>query len=198
MHERFGGILILSVFLGLLLGFAPRPAYACSCAGGTGPVPDQVRAELQSSSMVFSGRVVGIEDRQSGVSVLGFLFGGATYGRAVTFEVAAVWKGTPRSRVVVHTGWGGGDCGVGFQVGESYLVYAGEAQDELRTSICTRTADLTYAQADLAVLGPGTVPSPSLSPWLWVAVTCLGPLLVLLGVGLFVFVRRRRRARLLA
>jgi hypothetical protein len=99
--------------------------------------------------------------------------------------------------VVVYTGWGGGDCGYEFQVGSSYLVYAG-GQTDLGTSICSRTADLGHAQADLAVLGPGTVPPPSPSPWFWTALTCLGPLLVGIAVGLFLFVRRRRRARRLA
>ena len=196
MQRRFGGILIPSVFLGLLLGFAPTPAHACSCMGGVGPVADQVQAAVQGSKMVFSGRVVSIEDRQSGLTVFGF--GSAPYGRAVTFAVNTVWKGTPRARVVVYTGWGGGDCGVGFQVGSSYLVYAGGSPDDLSTSICTRTSSLSNAQADLAALGPGAAPAPALNPWLWTAVTCLGPLLVLIGVGLFRFMRRRRHARRLA
>jgi len=49
---------------------------------------------------------------------------------------------------------GGGDCGIDFQVGETYLVYAGDDEEtgRLQTSICYRTRRLTDAGADLAYL----------------------------------------------
>jgi hypothetical protein len=48
----------------------------------------------------------------------------------------------------------GGDCGVDFQVGETYLVYALEDEDSgrLETSICMRTRRLSEESGDLAFL----------------------------------------------
>jgi hypothetical protein len=49
---------------------------------------------------------------------------------------------------------GGSDCGIDFQVGETYLVYAGDDEEtgRLQTSICYRTRRLTDAGNDLAYL----------------------------------------------
>jgi hypothetical protein len=49
---------------------------------------------------------------------------------------------------------GQGDCGIDFQVGETYLVYAGndEESGKLETSICYRTKRLSDAGGDLAYL----------------------------------------------
>jgi len=55
----------------------------------------------------------------------------------------------------VLTVWTGrGDCGIDFQAGETYLVYAGNDEEtgKLETSICYRTKRLTDAGADLAYL----------------------------------------------
>ncbi|HEU5020438.1 MAG TPA: carboxypeptidase-like regulatory domain-containing protein, partial [Bryobacteraceae bacterium] len=47
-----------------------------------------------------------------------------------------------------------GDCGVDFQVGETYLVYAREDEDsgKLETSVCMRTQRLSEEGGDLAFL----------------------------------------------
>jgi len=53
------------------------------------------------------------------------------------------------------TVWNGsGDCGIDFQVGEAYLVYASDDEEtgRLQTSICYRTRRLTDAGSDLAYL----------------------------------------------
>jgi len=49
---------------------------------------------------------------------------------------------------------GQGDCGIDFQPGETYLVYAGNDEEtgQLETSVCYRTKRLTDAGADLAYL----------------------------------------------
>jgi len=49
---------------------------------------------------------------------------------------------------------GSGDCGIDFQVGETYLVYATEDEDsgKLETSVCMRTRRLTEEKGDLAFL----------------------------------------------
>ena len=48
-----------------------------------------------------------------------------------------------------------GDCGISFQTGETYLVYAGddeETSDSIATDSCTRTRRLSEAGEDLAYL----------------------------------------------
>ncbi len=48
----------------------------------------------------------------------------------------------------------GGECGIDFQVGETYLVYAIEDEDsgKLETSVCMRTRRLTEEKGDLGFL----------------------------------------------
>jgi len=50
--------------------------------------------------------------------------------------------------------WTGADCGIDFQQGETYLVYADDDEEtgRLETSICYRTKRLSDAGADLAYL----------------------------------------------
>ena len=99
---------------------------------------------------------------------------GASYQR-VTLEVSAVWKGPIARETVVFTGSGGGDCGYFFEPGKEYLVYAtmpngGSPQivpaNSLTTGICSRTAPLDQAGADLAALGPGAPPTDAPLPTL--------------------------------
>jgi hypothetical protein len=61
-------------------------------------------------------------------------------------------KDEPEKELTVWTGQG--DCGIDFQVGETYLVYAGNDEEtgKLETSICYRTRRLSDAGADLAYL----------------------------------------------
>jgi hypothetical protein len=61
-------------------------------------------------------------------------------------------KPGPEKELTVWTGQG--DCGIDFQAGETYLVYAGNDEEtgKLETSICYRTKRLTDAGADLAYL----------------------------------------------
>jgi protocatechuate 3,4-dioxygenase beta subunit len=61
-------------------------------------------------------------------------------------------RGMQSADVEVITGWGGGDCGYGFKLGQRYLVYAyrEEGGKRLSTGICTRTRLLTEADDDFA------------------------------------------------
>jgi hypothetical protein len=73
----------------------------------------------------------------------------------VVFEVAEAYVGMEGrgKRVEIRTGMGGGDCGYPFQRTQSYVVYAHENEDgQLVASICSRTAAVDRAQADLAYL----------------------------------------------
>jgi hypothetical protein len=83
------------------------------------------------------------------------------HGKRVRLRVKTVFRGeigddddddAPAKTVEVWTAFG--DCGINFQVGETYLVYADddEETDLITTGACTRTRRLTDAGDDLAYL----------------------------------------------
>ena len=73
-------------------------------------------------------------------------------GRVARFRVRTLYKGEAAQSLDIWTG--GGDCGLDFQVGETYLVYAIEDEDsgKLETSVCMRTRRLSEEKGDLAYL----------------------------------------------
>src|SRR4030095_9788685 len=55
---------------------------------------------------------------------------------------------TAGQEIEIETGAGGGDCGYPFQVGTSYLVYAGHGEGQLlSTSICSTTRQASLVAA---------------------------------------------------
>lgn len=77
--------------------------------------------------------------------------------RPIRFTVSEVFKGPSgpdSSTLVVFTGQGDADCGYRFVADRTYLVYAHRhpVSGELGTGICSRTADVANAAADLAYL----------------------------------------------
>jgi hypothetical protein len=89
-------------------------------------------------------------------------------GFAYTFRVMKVWKGKTDPSIEVVTGTGKGDCGFPFKIGEIYIVYAGNVDGTLYTSLCGRTSEIEQAAGDIINL-----PEPQLiveknsqHPWL--------------------------------
>jgi hypothetical protein len=126
----------------LLLG-GPRAgaAYACSCAETRG-----VEETLEKSSVVFSGKATKVEEfspesPDSGDAVLGL--------GPVTFEVQEAWKGASGDSVVVYGQGPGISCGLDFERGETYLVYAYRIDVDLGIDYCGRTKPLSYAGSDV-------------------------------------------------
>jgi hypothetical protein len=83
------------------------------------------------------------------------------HGKRVRLRVKTVFRGeledggddhAPAKTVEVWTAFG--DCGIGFQTGETYLVYADDDEETniMTTGACTRTRRLTDAGDDLAYL----------------------------------------------
>ena len=84
------------------------------------------------------------------------------HGKRVRLRVKTVFRGelgddddddkTPAKTVEVWTAFG--DCGINFQTGETYLVYADDDEESniMTTGACTRTRRLTDAGDDLAYL----------------------------------------------
>jgi hypothetical protein len=72
--------------------------------------------------------------------------------RVVTMHVSRLYLGDAKDKVTILTGIGNGDCGVDFQTGKAYLVYADIISGYVFTSICTGTAPLEQAGAALRFL----------------------------------------------
>ena len=129
------------VFLALLLGFSlvavgARPAYACSCAGTW-----DTDEEFQRSTAVFAGEVV--EVGELSVERAGPTDPGMPLLAPVTFDVEEAWKGVAGDSVVVHGQGPGPSCGLDFERGETYLVFAGRSGEgengPLQTGLCSST-----------------------------------------------------------
>ena len=93
------------------------------------------------SGVVFSGQVIKIKKVKVKLPR-----GYDWQNYRVTFKVDRYWKGINSSEVVVFTGAGGGDCGIRFRKGESYIVFANLFEDRLQTGICSYTAGSRYAE----------------------------------------------------
>lgn len=137
-------------------------AFGCSC-GGPGPVAEAY-AEYD---LIFTGTVTDQTDRwnlwrKSWYFLRTFVgsepdFELSQYARTQGFEfefaVDQMWRGTPARTTSVLTGRGGGDCGVPFEIGKSYLVYAYcDDRGDCFTIICSRTRPKERAAEDLQYL----------------------------------------------
>jgi hypothetical protein len=129
------GRLRFTVFISLLV--APSTIRACSCA----MVGSGCGIALNPGSMVFLGKVISKEEIRESTSLDVDTTGGTRgYAFHITTTVNFQGAGQAGQEVVVSTGQGGGDCGYPFQVGTSYLVYAGNNNGKLSTSICSGTS----------------------------------------------------------
>ena len=141
--------LMLSVLW--LLG-SPGQAHACKCA-----VPGPPSEEMEMFSAVFAGRVVLIQHSfdPNAATVT------ADDRTTVGLEVSTVWKGTVHQDMYVTTPPTGGSCGFAFEEGQQYIVYAHDSaapDGGYTVSICSRTALLSQAQADIDAFGEGDAP----------------------------------------
>jgi len=112
--------------------FAAPVALACDCAG------QDLGQAMKNADVVFTARVIDVSDQHWGEAEL---------------KVEQLFKGKAGATVaMVGTG---GNCTFRFVKGERYLVFARSTPGaKLQTSICTRTAKTSEAQAkkDLAEL----------------------------------------------
>lgn len=89
--------------------------WACSC------VPYNITQEIENADMIFTGTVIRKPN---------------TYPIYDSFKITEIFKGNKTDSITIETGIGGGDCGMEFQIGQSYLVYS----RNLETSRCRRNA----------------------------------------------------------
>ena len=147
----------LAVAFALVLGLAwflgsAGQVHACKCVQ-----PGSPSEEMEKFAAVFAGRVVSIEHSFDPNSTTR----GPGDRTTVGLEVSTVWKGAVHEDMYVTTPPTGGSCGFAFEEGREYILYAHDsaADDDVYTvSICSRTALLSQAQADLEAFGDGDAP----------------------------------------
>ncbi|HEX8746697.1 MAG TPA: hypothetical protein VF717_05805 [Pyrinomonadaceae bacterium] len=132
----------LTVIVFLLLNF--DVGYACTCAP-----PPSVAQSLSQAGAVFSGKVLQVKRVKGRGEQAGL------WQVEVIFAVNTSWKGAERKVLSVFTASQSAACGYNFRRGTTYLVYAGESQGKLATTICSRTKRLGDAREDLRELGAG-------------------------------------------
>lgn len=117
--------------------------YACSCfQPDNETLTQRVGKAKNDARAVFSGRVLEIIRKPENNQI------------AVKLRTEKLWKGNVSKQVTITTGADSALCGYNFEVGKSYLIYAqGSNANNLQTNLCTRTAELTAAKADIKVLG---------------------------------------------
>ncbi|MEN3329977.1 MAG: hypothetical protein V7638_4784 [Acidobacteriota bacterium] len=155
------------VFFGVVIVFslAGTNAMACSCMNPGTPCESYGKA-----AAVFVGTVTGVRDsEQQKAKDLTERRKQEDSGEidwtpmAYKFAVEQAYLGIPGSEVEIFTGRGGGDCGVPFQTGQRYLVYAYRYKDKLSTSICQRTKPFNKATEDIAFLGTLSSAAPGVT-----------------------------------
>ncbi|MDQ4123149.1 MAG: hypothetical protein M3209_17065 [Acidobacteriota bacterium] len=133
MKQRILRTLVILTLAACLNGLTfNNSVFACECRQR-----NDFEQEFSFSKAVFVGEVVEIDK--------------STPDAVITFEVEKVWKGSKSRTIAVRTNNQGKACGFNFRQGEKYLIYAYD-DGVLRTSICTRTAEIKSADNDLKKL----------------------------------------------
>ena len=134
-------------------------SFACLCAGES-----TVAQSFKGASAVFVGKFIreeyrsGIKNELHEVGMEAWGKKGESYEVLVhIFQVDRWWKGAGTYEVVLitdHTRNKDGsesisDCGLGFEPGKEYLVYAHEDGDHISTNACSRTRNIKRAAGDI-------------------------------------------------
>lgn len=144
MKDRLFKFMLAMLFLSASTLIFPNNIFACSCVG------IEPTEAFEKSEAVFLGRVLNTKQEQV---YQGFTF---SYRVANLFEVTQIWKGSPQSQMLIFDNGNTESCGIGFEEGKNYLVYASKNENgEFRTGLCSRTKEASKAWEDLKFLGQG-------------------------------------------
>lgn len=124
-----------------LAGLCSAEALGCDCAANPPPCEAFWHADAVFAGTVVGSRTINVKDGEFTFPM-----------RLVRLTVEQPLRGMKSTEVEVRTGMGGGDCGYEFRLGQRYLVYAHWQDEQLTTSICTRTRLLSEAADDLAFI----------------------------------------------
>jgi hypothetical protein len=132
---------------------ASAPASACTCLE-----PPSVADSKAASIAVFTGFPLTIESAEPEYRDMVW----------VTFQVTAIWKGAVTPQYAVLTGAHDGNCGIHFEPGTEWLVYAfpwdADPDPEPFTHSCSRTSH-AHDNPDLDVLGPPITTPAATRSW---------------------------------
>jgi hypothetical protein len=119
----------------LAASYLAVPVLACSCRFS--------EKRFDEAKAVFYGKILEyIRDHEKRTVI-------------VKVQIERVFKGAVKEVVVLHTGY---VCGYNFQVGEKYLIYAGELEDgDLETGPC-RILNEGLAKEEMKYLEKGKRP----------------------------------------
>jgi hypothetical protein len=139
---------------GVLLVAGTSRAWACSCAE-----PPDAELAAEAADVVFEGQATEAVALQADLGL-----GDYSGARRFRFEVARYFKGQLGPSVSVFTVDQGSACGREYTFGEPHLVYARYSESGLLSDfLCSRSHPVALAEADLALLGSGVAPDPSVA-----------------------------------
>jgi hypothetical protein len=98
--------------------------YACKC------VTNSLGIEIDQSTEIFQGTVEKVEKLDDGI--------------IYEFLIEKIWKGDNSHKKNIKSGFGGGDCGIMFKIGKTYVVYANNGE----TNRCRRNAEIFETSDD--------------------------------------------------
>lgn len=135
-------------FILVLVNPSAPSAHACSCM-----MPEPPQESLAKSEAVFSGKVTSVKSDTDMQQV-------------IAIDVTNIWKGVSSSKIAITTPRDSAACGVNFETGKEYLVYAYSDEDgSLATNLCSRTHEITANDEDVKALGKGNpVETPTSTP----------------------------------
>lgn len=186
------GVVVIAIALSLLWFLTSAgQALACSCVQ-----PGSPTEELGKFDAVFTGTVFLVQHSYDPNAMSVTPEDRSTIG----INVSTVWKGAVHEVTYITTPPTGGSCGYTFVAGEEYIVYASDSfygDDSYTAAICSRTALLSAAQADIDALGDGQAPAAGTKGpapaepegslhWGWIFGLALGAAILLVGAGGFV------------
>jgi len=133
-------IVVLSLLLLPLIPLTARPAWACSCA----------RLSIQEEAKVADAVFLGVA--------------GPTEGNHTTFRPLIVYKGHVSDGTIAHE-TNEASCGLTFEEGKTYTVFANTVGGELETTnLCIRTQKGVVPPTELRLTGHPFVPDAGSAP----------------------------------
>jgi hypothetical protein len=170
----------------------PLVSHACSCVNNPDP-----KTAMNNAEAVFVGKVLKVKQERKQKGIIGAI----EYRDVNLFQVEKTWKGIEQSQIMIYDNGHDESCGYVFEEGKTYIIYAYKSKDgELYTSYCSRTAELSHANADLEQLGKGKLADKKVNlegKMKWISnkdydmEILIGGIIVLLMI-VFIFVKKVR------
>ncbi len=130
--------LILAVLLISPLVVAPAVVHACSC------LPGDTDSYFKDAEYVFKGKAASLDLAEGEDAITG------AGTNVITFDNVKLYKGESASESIeVSTTSQSASCGVNFEEGKTYMVYASESDGVLSTFLCSGTTELTSQNSSL-------------------------------------------------